>query len=208
MNASKHPGMLAIEAALSDNGFKRRRAGTLTSELTDDVLGWIGLNTSVTAAPVGVVLVNPVMGVRHQRLERAVADLKGEKFHQYLPPSYSSPLSAVVPTVGPNDFILHGNARDADVVDRLVHAVFDGGLAFMKEFSDTTTLLDRLRSGFLHDHQMTLRYPTLLWLSGEQNAALKAVENGLQAIEGQRGPAAAELRPFLNGLKNRIEAGD
>lgn len=206
MNVAKHPGMLAIESALVDAGFKRRRAGLLTKELGEEVLGWVGLNTSGTAATAGVVLVNPVIGVRHQVLERAVAEIKGEKFHPYLPPSYTSPLSAIAAHVGANDFILHDNSGDPEVIHRLVNSVTSNGTSFMNEYADPTRLLAQLGSEYLHNHTASLRYPTLLWLTGDRAGAGKAIADGLADAGQRRGPAARELKAYLTELTRRIEA--
>ena len=70
-------------------GFRKRAGELFTCVLADDVLGWPGFKRGHRA---GVVEINPVLGVRHQIVERQVAEAVGEKFHQYIPPTISTPL--------------------------------------------------------------------------------------------------------------------
>ncbi len=49
------------------------------------MLGWLGLNRASTHDAGTAVELFPVVGVRHQGVERVVAELRGEKFHQYIP---------------------------------------------------------------------------------------------------------------------------
>ena len=55
------------------------------------------MNTASRHQAAGSVEVNPVIGIRHQAVERLVAELRHEKFHSYLPPTVSSPIGYVMP---------------------------------------------------------------------------------------------------------------
>lgn len=77
---------------LAELGFKKRAGDVFTVDLDEDVLGWLGLNRATEHRPAGEVEINPVVGVRHQVVERIVAECRGEKFHAYQPPTVSTPL--------------------------------------------------------------------------------------------------------------------
>src|SRR5690242_10447195 len=78
-------------------GFRKRAGQVLTAELAPDVLGWIGLNRATKHRAPGEVEINPVVGVRHQAVERLVAELLGIKFHAYVPPTVCTPLGYLLP---------------------------------------------------------------------------------------------------------------
>lgn len=77
-------------------GFRKRIWGVFTRELSDEVLGWVGLNYSSKHTLPGHVEMHPVIGVRHQDKERLVAELQEEKFHSYVPPTASNPLDYLI----------------------------------------------------------------------------------------------------------------
>ncbi|MBA2479677.1 MAG: hypothetical protein H0V44_03365, partial [Planctomycetes bacterium] len=79
-----------IKNAMEGIGFKRRSQEIYTHPITKNVVGWVGLNRKVAADE--SLEINPVIGVRHQEVEKMVAQLSGVEFHQYIPPSISIPL--------------------------------------------------------------------------------------------------------------------
>ena len=78
-----------VTPLLAELNFRKRAGQIFTAEITDDVLGWLGLNRATRHCPAGEVEINPVVGVRHQGVERIVAECRGEKFHAYQPPTRS-----------------------------------------------------------------------------------------------------------------------
>lgn len=87
----------AVRGPLAELGFRKRAGGIFTVDLEPDVLGWLGLNRASEHQPSGSFEVNPVIGLRLQRVEREVARLTSQPFHQYIPPSASSPLGYLMP---------------------------------------------------------------------------------------------------------------
>ena len=77
-------------------GFKKRSGGEIfTTEVAAGILGWLGLNRGLVGSNDAVIEINPVVGIRHQEIERIVAELKGVKFHGYAPPTVSVHLGYV-----------------------------------------------------------------------------------------------------------------
>lgn len=62
----------AVRGPLGSLGLRKRAGAVFTMDIEDDVVGWLGLNTA-TEHHVGAVEVHPVVGVRHQLVERLVA---------------------------------------------------------------------------------------------------------------------------------------
>ena len=80
---------------LSRSGFQKRRADIFTVALDEEVVGWLGLNKALHRG--GVLQINPVVGVRHQKLESRLAELLGQKPHQYVPASISTNIGYLMP---------------------------------------------------------------------------------------------------------------
>jgi hypothetical protein len=67
-----------VKALLTQLGFRKRAGEIFTIDIAEDVLGWLGFNTATEHYRAGEFEVNPVVGIRHQRVERLVNDLRGE----------------------------------------------------------------------------------------------------------------------------------
>jgi hypothetical protein len=72
-------------------GFRKHLGGgILTLDLGNGIIGWIGLNHA--SYPNWGYKINPIVGVRHQELERLRAEMNGNKPHQYLGPTLATSL--------------------------------------------------------------------------------------------------------------------
>ena len=199
-------GIECIAERLGRLGFKKRAGLVFTLPLDGDVvLGWVGLNKASRQGH-GEVLLNPVVGVRHQGLEMVVAELRGERFHGYLPPTVSSPLRYLMPVDERRDWVVKGEVDDAAVADHLVGAVERFGFAFMRSCARSPGLIAALRAGHGHAHQNAYRLPTALLLAGDVVDAAQAIERELGALGERADPAAMELREFAVRLQQRITA--
>src|SRR5688572_9579620 len=78
----------AATLALVGRGFRRRKRGVLTLPISKHVQGWVGLNTALSARE-DALLINPVVGIRHDLVEQIVAEVDGDKPHAYAPPTVS-----------------------------------------------------------------------------------------------------------------------
>lgn len=208
MNAMKHPGMQATVSALSALGFKKRAGGILTIEIGEGVLGWVGLNVSSTAAKIGVLPVNPVIGVRHQAVEQTVAELRGMKAHPYAPPTYARPLSALADNISANSFILHDDEGDEQTVAGLVEAVETYGLPFMHQYADHQQLATALLDRAAHEDGARERHAVLLFLDDDTAGATRAILEASEALSTRSDRAAKDLLDSLAGLSDRLEALD
>lgn len=76
----------ACMAELVKLGFKKRKTGILTFPVNEELDGWVGLNSEVQFRD-GSIAINPFIGVRYNRLHKLIAELEGEKYHPYMPPT-------------------------------------------------------------------------------------------------------------------------
>jgi hypothetical protein len=199
-------GVECVAERLGRLGFKKRAGLVFTLPLDgDDVLGWVGLNKASRHSQ-GEVLLSPIVGVRHQGIERVVAQLRGEKFHAYLPPTVSSPLRYVMPVDEPREWVVKGEISDEAVADHLAAAVECYGFEFMRSCAGSADLIAALRADHGHAHQNAYRLPVALLSTGAVADARRVVESEVEALGDRFDPAAAELREFASRLRQRITA--
>src|SRR5690606_5204704 len=151
---------------LREAGFRKRAGAILTRELTPEALGWLGLNRAGRHLPAGEVEMMPVVGVRHQGVERTVAELSGEKFHPYQPPTAVVPLGDLMPLGSQVSWRL-GTGASEETADALVAAVLNYGVPFMEANAFLPSLCARLDERLGFDHQIVYRRPTAWALAGD-----------------------------------------
>ena len=198
----KYPGLIAVSSLLQDAGFERRRAGIFTWPLNDDSFGWLGLNTATRYRAPGETAVLPIAGIRNQRVERMIADLRGRRFHLYAPATVSSPLGHVPPS---NQYLswefgVEGfEAAAADLVSKVVELA----LPFYASGADLPGLCRLLDAGVGHSHQIAYSRPVAWMLRGERDHALHLIEDSVEALGGRSDLAAEALRGFAEAFRNR-----
>lgn len=197
-------GELARED-LASLGFRKRKSQIYTLDLDFDVIGWLGLNHASEHQAKGVVEVNPVVGIRHQGVERMVADLQGNAFHPYLPPTISQPLGYLMPAERYVAWTLDtGSDRMAKGVREMVDAIREHGLSFMRANSDLRGICSLIERRLGFDHQLVYRRPVAWFLAGNVDRAHAALQESIEALGDRRDPAAEQLRQFAPALESRL----
>jgi hypothetical protein len=199
-------GVEGVVAALADLGFRKRAGHWFTIELCDGVLGCVGLNKASRSRSRGETLLNPVVGVRHQSVERVVADLCLETFHENWPATVSRPLRYLVPESARRDWVVDGSPADAAVIDDLANAVQTWGASFMRSSETLAGLVAALRSGSGSAAQTALRLPVALWLTGDAEGAMQTVACEVASLGPRSDDVAVQLRGFARNLIARITA--
>lgn len=197
----------AATEALGALGFRKRTEGLYTTDLGDDVLGVVGLNTATEHQPKGMIEVNPIVGIRHQGIERMVAELRGEPFHPYIPPTVTIALGYLMPerryaawTIDTNSGALREH------VQPLVEAVAKYGLPFMKQNRDLQSLSRLIDEGTGYNHQLVYRRPVAYLLAGDERRAREILDASVAKLGARSDPAAEQLRHFAAALRPRLAA--
>lgn len=192
-----------LAAGFRSLGFQKRAGLVFTRDVTVDVLGWLGLNRASRHSRAGEFEVNPVVGIRHQGVERMVAQLRGEKFHAYQPPTVSNPLGYLMPKARYRAWMVSADDPGASV-ERLIGAVEAYALPFMESGSTLTGLCKLMDAGLGFEHQLVFRHPVACALAGARDRAAVLVD-ATEAELGDRDDAAAvELRSFLAAFRSRF----
>jgi hypothetical protein len=193
-----------LRGPLGELGFEKRSGEIFTVEVADGVLGWLGLNRAYRRVE-DRLEVNPVIGVRHQDVERMVAELRAEKFHPYQPPTVSTHLGYLTPERKYTPWLFQPGATITVQILDLVSAIARFGIPFVR----SSTGLDELRqlieekTGFAH--QLAYRHPVVCLLGGDRNAALRVLEASLDELGDRADAAAVELRSFGERFRARVD---
>jgi hypothetical protein len=199
----------AVTPRLTSLGFKKRAGGVFTTNLGADCLGWLGLNTAVEHLGGRAVAVLPIIGVRHDPTERLVAELAGQPYHRYYPPTITQPIGQLmVPPRNAAWTVERDDPRPA--IDDMVEAIATFGLPFMLANAELDAIRERIAERMHSDHSPDEPYreAAAAAVAGDRDAALTAVERGLHAISSRTDPAAANFQRFAGSLRTHVEQSD
>lgn len=193
----------AAASQLAGLGFRKRSGDVFTRNVTDDLLGWIGLNRAVARGD-GILEINPVIGARHQPLERLVAELAGRPFHPYIPPTASMHVGYLMPEHRYVPWLFARDGVEAGV-RRMVQAILDAGLPFIEQNASLDRLVATLESGGGGvPEQTAYRLPVGYLLLGDVQRAQRSAEQSLTALGERSDPAAEAFRSFASHLRRRL----
>ena len=190
----------AVRSPLAELGFRKRANGIFTMDLESDVLGWLGLNRASEHQAPGRFEVNPVVGIRLQRVERDVARLTSQPFHQYIPPSVSSPLGYLMPGARYHAWELEAPDGPPAAARSMADAVRDYGLSFIRTNSTpeaVAQLLDRRRL----EQPEVFRIAVILAFSRRLEDATALVTAAVERLGPRADAAAANLRNFAKAFE-------
>jgi hypothetical protein len=175
----------------------RVRAGDLCVDVAKGVVGKAGLNY---ANVIGQgIRINPIIGVRHDVVERVVAELR-----KVNPSPRGSTVSVALHTLMPayHDWEFIDPIHIAGLADQLAAAIARYGMPFIASAVNLEQLLLHLDLG--HGHGTEYNRPVVLALLGRVHEARAATETLLESLIGRDDLAAEDLRPFANRLLEAI----
>lgn len=187
-------------ANLRTIGFKKRAGSVFTHPMSADVLGFLGLN-SASNRPTGPFEINPVVGVRHQPLERAIAQLSGKKPHEYVPPSLSTPIGYLMPGSQYRAWLFEDLDSVASIAESLCAAVVEWGTPYMRDHDTLDAILADLASAkHAPGDAIAMRIAAGFALLGDSAQARKAIDQELGGIGDRKDMAAEYFRSFAEAL--------
>ncbi len=171
-----------------------------------DALGWLGLNRAVNQGD-GVLVINPVVGMRSQPVERLVAELTDEKLHPYLPPTVTRHLGYLMPEVSYVPWLFARLPDAAVIAGRMARAVKEHGLPFMSRNADLAALVETMASS-KHGipDQTAYRLPVGCFLLGRYDAAEEHLRRWQSHLGSRQDPAAGGYRSFAAAFEARLAA--
>jgi hypothetical protein len=192
---------------LSSFGFKKRAGQIYTCDIAEDYLGWIGLNQGTY--PNEGFEINPVIGVRHQELEKLVAVLQKKKPHQYIPSTTSRPLGYLMPEKSYKTwtFALAAPEKMDSPVMNMITAIEDFGLPFMKNHLSIDAIINGLNAGFGIPEQRTYRLAAGYLLAGKRELVKEIADDWSERLGDRNDLAAQQARRFIISIKDALNPG-
>lgn len=190
-------------ALLSELGLKKRRGYVFTIEMNSDVVGWLGLNRATQHRAHGEVEINPVIGVRSQPIERLVAELRGDKFHAYSPPTICTPLGYLMPGGKYKAWLLAADAPGNATAD-MVGAVRQYGVPFIRSMMDLKRLVEELERGRGVSGQVIYRRPAAWFLLGDFMRARESIAETVAGLQTRNDPAAMDFKKYADAFRRRL----
>lgn len=190
-----------LREPIEQMGFRKRAGEVFTIKLADGVLGWLGLNYASRHHQRGQVEINPIVGIRHQAVERLVARLRQERFHEYQPPTVSVPLGYVMPVHGYKSWEFGGQYGTTAAAD-LVQAIADYGIPFMRSVIRLPEILMAINRGLCHYPEY--RSPAVLEIMGHRNDAKVALARAVDELGERDDAAAQQLRHFVAAFTDEM----
>ena len=188
-----------VQRLLRQSGLEKRTAQIFTRKLPGETLGWVGLNRAINRGD-GKLEVNPVIGLRHQRLESLVAELIGLKDHPYIPPTISTPIGYLMPENSYVSWLFEPGENHSREAQRMVQSITTYGYPFMSANNTLASLIDKMLAGFGHPHQLKFRIPAAYLLVSETQMAEDCVNQELNALCGRDDAAADQYRAFAKAM--------
>jgi hypothetical protein len=193
-----------LQDRLARIGFEKRKPGLFSSPISDDVIGWIGLNKA-TRGRSDALDVNPVVGIRNQRIERLVAELAGDAFDVLIPPTIAGNVGYLSPGGRYKSFTFTDSIENEEIADQLCKTVSKYGLPFMKKTADLRALVEVMQTlRFGMAEQLSYRLPVGFCLLAETERAKAFIAAKLSEIGTRADPAALRYKTFAARLSERL----
>jgi hypothetical protein len=157
------------------------RDGRFMFQVAPGVFGGVGLNTMTQGLPV-VFEINPVIAVRHDRIESVVDELQPE-LNDKKRFTIARPLGYLMPQ---NTFLTWEFRPDGDhvsVAADLGRKVVEYGLPFMRQFADWDEVSRVIRTTtIIPENQVMIYRPIVYAIDGDMKIAREMVDQELRRV--------------------------
>ena len=195
-----------LQQELTALGFEKCKAGIFVIPVNDDVLGTIGLNTASDRSS-GVLEINPVIGVRNNRVERLVAELCGDFFDELLPPTIAGNIGYVSPENRYRSYLFTEGMEIENAITDMGHELRTHGLSFIRRNADLKALVETMQTARFGIPSVTeYRIPAGLLLLGDHSRAAAYLNAKLDEIGARKDPAAIRYKNFAIELSTRLNS--
>jgi len=193
-----------VQERLVSLGFRKKKHGILATAVAEDVIGLIGLNMATSGRGPGILEINPVIGVRNQRVERLVAKLVGEPFDEVSPFSAGANVGYLSPQQKYWPFIFAETAPLDGPANQLIGAIQTYGLPFIMSNVSLPSLLETMRSNRSAIQFVAVyRIPVALHLLGRSMEADVFLNEEIAKLGAGSDPAADRFRCFAGRLRDQ-----
>jgi hypothetical protein len=189
----------AAREDLAALGFRKRSGQIYTLNLAADVIGSLGLGSATKYQSRGVVEVWPKIGIRHQSVERILAELEGYRFHPYAPPTIGANLGYLMPANRWTTWTVDTADSTAAVRD-LARAVRDHGMPFMRRNGNLKAIIAPMDANRSFEQHMVYRRPIAWLLAGDRARARSWLRDEVIRLGDRIDLPAQQFRRFAAAL--------
>lgn len=189
---------------LGKTGFQKRSGEIYTFEVQKGVLGWIGLNRAVARGD-GVLEINPIIGVRHQEIEKMLAAFLDAKYHPYIPPTVGVHLGYLMPGITYIPWLFSEDADNQAAIREMASAINTYGRPFVESNASLDSLCKTLiefRLGI--PHQRAYRIPIVFFALGKIDNANTFLADEIAKLGDRADLAAKRYRMFAARLSEKL----
>ena len=180
-------------------GFRKTK-GVYIRDLTEEAVGWVGLNTASHRSD-GRVGINPVVGVRHRNVESMLEEFMAEK-DSGLPPTISTAVGYLMPEGCYMEWFYEPAPFDYESeCGRMGKAVEVYGIPFMDSNGKLLEIVQDLETlRFVSKDAAVYKLPVAYILSGRGESGTAYVENQLKELGARQDIAARQYKTFASNL--------
>lgn len=195
----------AARPLLEALGLQRRAGEQYTLELEPDVLAWVGLSRMTEHR---VLVVSPMVGVRHQAVERLVAELLGLRFRPYSPATILSALGYLMPQGRWVPWRVEDEAAAVPRAVEIAGAIADFGLPAARRYA-TLEAIERALSapGTMGSPRRATLIPVVLSLLDRTDEARDVLARELETRRDRLDAEAQDYRRFADRLRDVWDRG-
>lgn len=199
--------LATLKLRLVSIGLRHRRAGLYTLDVQPGFVGWLGLNHATDRIDgQRVVTVYPMVGVRSEQIERLVAELTGEKFRPYTPPTVACNIGFLMPRGLNTHWYFYEDEPLKEPATALTAAVKQYGLPYMRNGATLESVWDEQVAGQGYRESLQRRLPVTALILGRGDEARRLVERFVAERQGRWDPEAEHYREFAQAFIARLEA--
>src|SRR5579863_9021559 len=193
--------------ALVQNGMQRCSPGIALRRLPGGCTGFVGLNKA-TRKTGGALEIGPVIGVRHEEMERMVAQFSGIEFHDCSPFPIAESIGYLMPKRAYFAWTFSTDAaQNHDTVAMMVEAIVRYGFPYMDTYGSLRAIVDVLQSPHkVNSPVKTTRLPIGLYLLGEKDAADSALDLEVTKIGARTDEEAVRFRRLNGELRTLLKS--
>lgn len=178
-----------VQEFLCALGMHKRNQGFFTRPVVEHVIGIASLNTATKYG----FLINPIIAVRYQPLERLVATLADRKFDEWGVGTIAQPIGYLSPPYMFRQWKFEEGRDNAATVSEMVHEITTVGFRYMEENSTLEKMCERIAVDrhFIMGSDV-YQLPVGYMMLGHFDDAEKIVRNELAKIAAYKKPTIEE----------------
>ncbi len=178
------------EGTLRTRGMRKHKHGIYTRQIKEDINGIVGFNAATKYG----LRINPIIGVRHEPLERWVAELQESEFIPYNGDTIASPIGYLMDPPEYRTWSFEACKDNAATVADMVDKITTVGFRYMEKNTTLEAMCERVaRDRHFIMGSNVYQLPVAYMMLGRFDEAEEVVRDELAKIAAHKPPTVEEL---------------